>query len=81
MKLIRKVLKNGSYMFSGCKLDTASVQNIADTINNYNGTIHIDIGNSTPNTEEVEAFNTIASKNWNVYVNFSCCYHNTRREW
>jgi hypothetical protein len=57
-------------MFTGCKLDTASVQNIADTINtpSYKGTIHIYIGNSIPNEQEETAFNTIASKNWTVYV-------------
>jgi hypothetical protein len=54
-----------------CKLNTASVQNIADTINTPTSkkTIHIGIGNSTPNGQEEEAFNTIASKNWTVYVN------------
>lgn len=57
-------------MFMNCKLDTASVKNIADTINTYNGNgmIHIGIGNTTPNTEEATAFNTIASKGWIVYV-------------
>ena len=63
-------LTNGDSMFEFCKLDTASVQNIADTINtpSSKGTIHIGIGNSTPNSQEEEAFNTIASKNWTVYV-------------
>ena len=63
----------GSDMFNGCKLDTASVQNIADTINTPSSkeTIHIGIGNSTPNSQEEEAFNKIASKNWTVYVNGS----------
>ena len=60
----------GRYMFYGCKLDTPSVQNIADTIKTVSsGTIHIGIGNSTPNEQETEAFNTIASKGWTVYVN------------
>lgn len=59
-------------MFLGCKLDTASVQNIADTINNtYNGTIHIDIGNSEPNEQEIAAFNKMVSKGRTVYVNGS----------
>ena len=60
-------------MFRSCKLDTASVQNIADTINTptSKGTIHIYIGNSSPNEQEETAFNTIASKNWTVYVNGS----------
>ena len=63
-------LMDGRNMFFKCKLDTASVQNIADTINTpqTKGTIHIGIGNSTPNEHE-EAFNKIASKNWTVYVN------------
>jgi hypothetical protein len=64
-------LTRGDNMFYNCKLDTASVQNIADTINTYNGTIHIGIGNTTPNTQEKAAFNTIASKGWTVYVNGS----------
>ena len=64
-------LTDGRYMFYGCKLDTASVQNIAGTINTYSGTIHIGIGNSSPNAEEEAAFNTIASKGWTVYVNGS----------
>ena len=58
-------------MFYQCKLDTASIQNIADTINTYSGKIHIGIGNSTPNEQEKAAFNTIASKGWTVYVNGS----------
>jgi hypothetical protein len=58
-------------MFKGCYLNTASVQNIADTINTYNGTIRIDIGNSAPNTQEKAAFNTIASKGWTIYSNGS----------
>ena len=64
-------LTDGSYMFNYCKLDTASVQNIADNINTptSKGEIHIGIGKTTPNEQEKEAFNTIASKNWRVYVN------------
>lgn len=61
-------LTNGEWMFSYCKLDTASVQNIADTINTYNGTIYIGIGNTTPNAEETAAFNAMVSKGWTVYV-------------
>ena len=62
-------LTSGGYMFAGCKLDTASVKHIADTINTYNGIIHIGIGNTTPNEQEEAAFNKIASKGWSVYVN------------
>lgn len=74
-------LTNGSYMFASCKLDTASVQNIADTIKDVesltNGTfvdgeiykqIDIGISNSTPNEQEIAAFNKIASKGWIIYV-------------
>ena len=61
-------LTNGVQMFNSCKLNTASVQNIADTINTYNGKINIGIGNSTPNTEETEAFNKMVAKGWTVYV-------------
>ena len=63
-------LTYGYNMFSCCKLDTASVQNIADTINTPSSkkTIHIGIGNTTPNDQEEAAFNTIASRNWTVYV-------------
>jgi hypothetical protein len=56
-------------MLYNSKLDTASVQNIADTINTCSATIHIGIGNTTPNEQEKAAFNTIASKGWKVYVN------------
>ena len=62
-------LKEGYYMFEDCKLDTASVQNIADTIKMYNGTIHISIGNSIPNSQEDAAFSKMVIKGWTVYVN------------
>ena len=69
-------LQDGFEMFRGCKLDTASVQNIADTIKTVNtGEIHIDIGNTTPNEQEDDAFNTIASKGWVLYVYGS--YHDS----
>ena len=63
-------------MFYGCKLDTASVQNIADTIKPYSvdvftGSIHIGIGNTNPNEQEEAAFNKMVSKGWTVYVNGS----------
>ena len=82
-------LTNGVNMFkywgsNSCKLNTASVQNIADTINDVNNltncsyssaeiykTIDIGIGNKTPNDEEKIAFNTIVSKGWTVRVNGS----------
>ena len=63
-------LTDGKNMFYYCKLDTASVQHIADTINTPSSkkAIHIGIGNSTPNSQEEAAFNKIVSKNWVVYV-------------
>ena len=64
-------LTDGSFMFSNCKLDTSSVQNISNTIKPYNGTIHIGIGNSSPNSEETTAFNNMVDKGWTVYVNGS----------
>ena len=64
-------LTDGAYMFSGCRLNTASIKNIAETIKTVTGRppIHIGIDNTTPNEQETEAFNTIASKGWTVYVN------------
>ena len=63
----------GYVMFESCKLNTASIQNIAETINTVRDEqlIHIGIGNSTPNEQEVEAFNTMVEKGWIVYVNCS----------
>lgn len=63
-------LWGAEYMFYGCKLDTASVQNIADTINTVsNAKFDIGIGNSSPNEQEVAAFNKMVSKGWIVFVN------------
>ena len=74
-------LTYGSYMFYGCSLDSASVKNIAETINdvrnietdywNTNKIFYIGIGNTSPNTEEIEAFNAIVSKGWQLFVNGS----------
>ena len=62
-------LTDGNSMFRSCKLDTTSVQNIADTINTVSsGKIDIGIGNSTPNEQEKAAFNTMVSNGWTVYV-------------
>ena len=71
-------------MFHNCKLNTTSVQNIANTINNVsdltNGssnqadvykTIDIKIANSSPNEDEISAFNLMVSKGWVVNVNGS----------
>lgn len=63
-------LTNGNDMFLGCKLDTVSVQNIADTINTVsNIRINIGIGNSEPNEQEQAAFNQMVTKGWIVFVN------------
>ena len=66
-------LTNGNAMFNNCKLDTPSVQHIAQTINRVTNSpnLHIDIGNKTPNSEETESFNTMVSKGWKIYVNGS----------
>jgi hypothetical protein len=57
-------------MFRGCSLNTASVQNIADTINTVsNSKLDIGIGNSEPNEQEEAAFNQMVSKGWVVFVN------------
>lgn len=77
-------LTNGYKMFEYCRLNTDSVECIANTINDVNGLengdsengdiykqIDIGIGNSEPNNREIVAFNTIASKGWTVYVNGS----------
>ena len=63
-------LTDGIGMFMSCRLDTASVQHIADTINtpSRKAVIFIGIGNSTPNEQEAAAFNKIAAKNWTVSV-------------
>lgn len=68
-------LTDGTGMFFGCKLNTASVQNIADTISIPSDSSRIrffvGIGNTTPNDQEIVAFNTIANKGWMVFVNGS----------
>ena len=66
-------LTNGISMFYGAKLDTESVECIADTINTVSsGQIHISIANSTPNEAENAAFWTMKNeKGWDVYVNGS----------
>jgi hypothetical protein len=69
-------------MFYNCKLNTASVQNIADTIKDVKSLendvsscegvhkcIYIGIGNTTPNEQEDTAFQVMAEKGWTVYVN------------
>jgi hypothetical protein len=37
-------LKNGDFMFDGCKLDAPSVKNIIETINTYSGSLTLGIG-------------------------------------
>ena len=79
-------LTHAPNMFNGCKLDTESVQNIANSINDVNDlptdqivipeyigirTITIGIGNTTPNVKEEDSFNLMVSKGWTIYVNGS----------
>ena len=69
-------LERGNGMFYGCKLDTASIKNIAETINTVTNrpSIHIGIGNTTPTEEENTYFTQIYNKGWEVYVNGSSYY-------
>ena len=70
-------LTNGDNMFRNCKLDTASVKNIAETINTVTNSpsIRIDIGNTTPTEEENTYLTQIHNKGWQVYVNgYSSAY-------
>ena len=75
-------LTNGNMMFYNCKLDTDSIIHIAETIKDVRSlinmgssssavykTIHIGIGNTSPNAEETEAFTKMVEKGWTVYVN------------
>jgi hypothetical protein len=73
-------LTDGHRMFANCKLDTESVEIIADTINDVTGlnmgngvskVIGIYIGNTTPNDAEDAAFKQMQDKGWSVYVNGS----------
>ena len=65
-------LTSGNGMFVGCKLDTASLQHIAETINpDGSGTLTLGIGNATPTEEEIIALNAIHDKGWDVSVNGS----------
>ena len=66
-------LTDGDGMFYGCKLNTASIKNIAETINAVTNkpAIHIGIGNTTPTEEEKELLTEIYNKGWQVFVNGS----------
>ena len=73
-------LTSGESMFMDCKLDTDSVECIADTINDVtelaisydvSKIITIYIGNETPNDKEDAAFKQMQDKGWSVYVNGS----------
>ena len=66
-------LTDGDGMFGGCSLDTASLKNIADTINtpSKKASITIGINSITPSSYDKQHLNAIAAKNWNVYVNGS----------
>ena len=69
-------LTKGSGMFQSCKLNVESVENIASSINTYNGgqiTIHVDTTMSDEDKALVLSyFNTISSsKGWTVDSNLS----------
>ena len=65
-------LTSGHNMFYNCKLDVASVQNIADTINTVQGnSIHIGCKGYNSNSELEEYFQQIREKGWNLYVSFN----------
>lgn len=66
-------LESGEGMFTGCKLDTASIKNIAETINTVTNSpsIHIGIGSTTPTEEENQYLTQIHEKGWQVFVNGS----------
>lgn len=77
-------LTNGYYMFKDGKLDTDSIKNVAETINDVrsltNGTadwhdvykvLHLGISNVSPTDEENTYFEQIQEKGWTVYVNGS----------
>ena len=64
-------------MFRNCKLDTASVQNIADTINTITGNPSITIGVENEDDKQ-NYFEQMRQKGWNVYVEVNggsgnCC--------
>jgi hypothetical protein len=65
-------LENGGGMFTECYLNTASVKNIADTINHHSGTIDIGLGRKASATAEEESyFQQIRDKGWYVYVHYN----------
>ena len=76
-------LVSGVDMFRYCSLDTASVKNIAETINSFNGEFHygeitIGLGRESATAEEESYFQQIRDKGWDVlvYVNggsTDCC--------
>ena len=65
-------LTSGYNMFYNCKLDVASVQNIADTINTVQGnSIHIGCKGYNSNSELEVFFQQIREKGWNLSVSFN----------
>ena len=64
-------LTYGNFIFYNCKLDTASIKNIAETINTVTNrpSIHIGIGNTSPTAEENTYLTQIHNRGWQVYVN------------
>ena len=64
-------LMDGTDMFNRCKLDTASIKNIAETINTSIGRLDIGIGHSSATTEELTYFQQIRDKDWELFVQFN----------
>lgn len=69
-------LTDGNGMFDYCSLDTASVKNIADTINTNNGIISIGVDENDHDIRETY-YQQIRDKGWDVYITInessSCC--------
>lgn len=66
-------LTHGYGMFSGCNLDLASVQNIARTINTYNGKLTLGLGCTESDFNDhstgwYDAVEAIKNKGWTIEV-------------
>ena len=64
-------LTDGGSMFDECKLNTASIKNIADTINTVTNRplLTLGIANYSPSEEENIYLTQIYNKGWKIYVN------------
>ena len=83
---LTSLVRNGYYMFHGCKLNAASVQYIAENLQDYQAptkssedfgnpnviTIHINTSMSEEDKALVRtAFSTIQAKGWSVQSNIA----------